>query len=160
PAIPALIAALKDKDRTVRSRAAQALWKIGPDAKAAGPALIDGLQDKQIADCNFAQALSGIGPAAMEAVPAPIKTLDGHDDELLQRWAAMALGEIGPDAKAAVPALLKASKDDHYPERDSVIYAIGKIGPDAKAAVPTLLRLMNVRDPLGSECTLADALGG
>ncbi|HLJ09931.1 MAG TPA: HEAT repeat domain-containing protein, partial [Planctomycetaceae bacterium] len=50
-------------------------------------------------------ALSGMGPAAEEAVPLLIRLL-ASDEEWAQRDAAEALGGIGPPAASAVPALL------------------------------------------------------
>ena len=46
--VPALIEALKDKDKDVRRDAAKALGIIGPTAKAAVPALIEMLKDKDV----------------------------------------------------------------------------------------------------------------
>lgn len=59
---------------------------------------------------SAAYAISGMGPAAVAAVPALIKALE--DPEATVRFpACIALREIGPDAKAAVPALTKALDD-------------------------------------------------
>ena len=47
-AVPALIIALKDKDKQVRGNAAVALGKVGPSAKDAVPALTVALKDKDV----------------------------------------------------------------------------------------------------------------
>ena len=46
-AVRPLAIALKDKDKWVRIKAALALWKIGPKAEKAVPALIEALRDKE-----------------------------------------------------------------------------------------------------------------
>src|SRR5215510_2655829 len=62
-----LIKQLRSQDASVRSSAASALWKIGPEAKEAVPALITALKDQ---DANVrisaASALGRIGPGAKE----------------------------------------------------------------------------------------------
>jgi HEAT repeat protein len=64
-AVPALIEALKDKDRNVRRAAALALGKIGPATKDAVPALIEALKDKEsYVRSAAAWALGKIGPEA------------------------------------------------------------------------------------------------
>jgi HEAT repeat protein len=62
---------LKDKDPSIRKNAAQALAHIGPEAKAAIPALTETLKDKDGSVRGFAaQALGNMGPEAKAAVPA------------------------------------------------------------------------------------------
>ncbi len=57
-----------------------------------------------------AYAISGMGPAATDAVPALIEAL--KDPEAAVRFpVCIALREIGPNAKAAVPALTEALDD-------------------------------------------------
>jgi len=62
-----LIDALKDQNEAVRTEAAHALEKIGPEAKTAVPALIEALKDE---DKNVRQeaanALGKIGPKARQ----------------------------------------------------------------------------------------------
>lgn len=84
PAVPALSEALKggagprrvrpgqnvpDGSALVRSKAAAALGRIGPDAKAAVPALVEALKDNSIRT-DAATALGEIGGAAKDALPA------------------------------------------------------------------------------------------
>jgi HEAT repeat protein len=98
------------KDREVRDFAVSALGGIGPDAKAAVPALTELLKDSdynETTDLLF--ALGCIGPEAKTAVPKIIALLDDHGDV---RFAALsALGGIGPNAKLAIPALTRLLED-------------------------------------------------
>jgi hypothetical protein len=68
--VPTLQRALSDRDAGVRARAAQALARIGPEAKDAVPALTSALTDT---DANVrrqaARALGQVGAAAESAIP-------------------------------------------------------------------------------------------
>ena len=164
PAVPALIASMKDSDPDVQSQAVDALNLIGPKAEEAVPALIDALKlhaRKQrgasfIVSSDAGSALASIGEPA---VPALIETL--KDEHVLVRFeAASALGTmyrrrmlgetrtrvIGPAAKQAVAALIDALKDDSSVPKEYLglvpqhaAKALGQIGPDATDAVPALI---------------------
>lgn len=60
PAVPALVEALRDEHKDVRSSAAYALGRIGPDAKAAVPALVEALKDEDEGVREAAKALKTI----------------------------------------------------------------------------------------------------
>jgi len=105
PVVPALVEALKYKNEDVRQLAAEALGKIGPEAKEAIPALIEALKDKNEQVRQYAAgALYSIGPEAKEAIPALIEALK---DKVVRQYAADALGSIGPEAKEATGPLLE-----------------------------------------------------
>ena len=75
-AIPALVDALQNPDPLLRRHAAQALARIGPEARDAVPDLIVALQDRdEEVRKNVARALGQIGPAAEAAVPALLEEL-------------------------------------------------------------------------------------
>ena len=57
--VPALIAALKDKETSVRISAALALHRIDPETKLAVPVLISALKDKDIGQRR--NAVSALG---------------------------------------------------------------------------------------------------
>jgi hypothetical protein len=76
PAVPALVEVLTDPSPVLRQRAAQALARIGPDARDAVPDLIVALQDRdEDVRKNVARALGQIGTEARAAVPALLDEL-------------------------------------------------------------------------------------
>ena len=84
-AVPALIIALQDQDRSVRSNSADALGKIGNDSKDAVPALMTTLRDK-------------IGKDAKDAVPELTEIFLDDDEYVYVRYQAIqALKQIGSD---------------------------------------------------------------
>ena len=125
-AIPFLSRALLDDDCDWKARL-NVVWvlsDIGPDAKAAVPALIKALEDDdESVRTAAARALGNIGPAAKEAVPSLILAL--RDDEWsIREDTAEALGKIGPAAKEAVPYLQKALHDPEEEVRASATKAL------------------------------------
>ncbi len=107
PAIPALTAALADKNLNVRYWAAKVLMGFGPEAKTAVPALV----------------------AALKTFPGGSPELEGparyYPD--VRSLAADALGAMGPAAKEAIPALKEASADKSPAVRESAAEAIKRI---------------------------------
>ena len=99
----ALIEALKDTEPWLFVVAADALAKIGPDAKAAVPALIEAVKDNvESVRSRAAYTLGKIGPEAKAAVPALIEVLK-DENENVRRNAAEALRIIGtPEAQKAL----------------------------------------------------------
>jgi HEAT repeat protein len=76
PALPALVATLRDPDHSVRAQAARALARMGPKAASAVPELIIALDDSnEEVRQGAARALGQIGADAEKAVPALIKAL-------------------------------------------------------------------------------------
>ena len=97
---------LGEKSGPNRSAAADALGKIGPEAKAAAPELAALLQDS---DSNVSEAaltaLAQIGTEAKLAVPVLTKLLKNEDRRVRLR-AFQALCTIGPTAREALPGLV------------------------------------------------------
>ena len=96
PALPALIAALKDSEPNVRGWSAQAIGEIGPNGKAAVPELITLLSNADEGSRNSACiALRGIGPAAKAALPALRNSLSDPSRDVRQ-FAELAIKSIQP----------------------------------------------------------------
>jgi HEAT repeat protein len=88
--VPGLLDALKDPEAIVRSSAADALRKIGPNA--AVPAFLNALKTTILSGWQ-AYALSEIGPSAAEAVPALLDVLK-DSAHIVRLHAADALASI------------------------------------------------------------------
>lgn len=119
------------KADTRRADAAGMLGEFGPSARAAGPALLQALQGRDLAvRAAAAGALGKIQTDPATVIPLLIKYLD---DEDLNSAAALALADYGPPAEAAVPKLIELSKLPDKDLRRAVTQALSKIQPAAAA---------------------------
>jgi HEAT repeat protein len=146
PAIPALAKALKNSDAKMRSNAAYVLGGIGAEAKTALPQLVPLLKDS---DANVrSDAASALGGIGAEAKTAlpQLVPLLKDSDAKVRRKAAYALGGIGAEAKTAQPQLVPLLKDSDAKVRRSAAYALGSIGAEAKTALPQLVPLLKDSD--------------
>src|SRR5262249_1161296 len=111
-AVPALAAALRDKDERVRGAAREALVRIGP--KSFG-ALVGVLRSPEEASRHVAlNALPRLAPAARKTLTQEqLTTLAAalKDESIAVRLDAAVLGRLGTDARAALPALFEAAGD-------------------------------------------------
>ncbi|OGS10446.1 MAG: hypothetical protein A2234_00800 [Elusimicrobia bacterium RIFOXYA2_FULL_58_8] len=141
-AVPPLIASLNRSvdnrdDEWFREEVVDALWKIGPSAKAAVPALINLFHHKKMDNLvpKAVRALANIGPeAALELV----KVINDKTSTV-REVAALALAKFG---ESYVPVLVDALKDEDSEVRGSAALALGRIGPGAKNAVPALIEVL------------------
>ncbi len=182
-AVPSLVAALKDKSSAVALTAAMALAQIdatraaaavplladsldvpgaavalaniGPDARAAVPALIAALKPRKDAanqEALRASARVALARIGMPAVPALIEALKDKREGVAP-LAGEALGWLLPPSKEAVPALRETLKNDRA---HAAVYAhaLGQLGSLARPAVPNLTDLLT--DPaVRSEAVVA-----
>jgi len=138
---------------TDRRYTADMLGYIGPEAKAAVPALVKALGDSDtgVLYC-VARALGKIGPEAKAAVPALVKTL-GDSDPIVRVNATWALGEIGPDAKDAVPALVKALDGaDAHAMRAAAALALGNMGSPTEEILSALIKALSDKEAVVRAC--------
>jgi HEAT repeat protein len=94
-------------------------------------------------------ALAEIGPAAREAVPALIETLQ-DPESFVSVWAAAALARVQPDNPEAIHALVAGTHDGIYFVRSLAAWHLGRLGPahpGIKSVVPELRELLNDSDP-------------
>ena len=118
---------LEDTNPITRLAAIHAVGKMGPDARAAIPVLVETIRQTRNHDrrilvaCN--NALLEMG---QEIVPYIIPLLKDDDWEM-RRGAAGTLGMLGPEAKDAVPALTKALNDPNPAVRMKAEEALKKI---------------------------------
>lgn len=128
---------LEDTDPVTRLSAIHAVGKIGPEAKAAVPALIETIRQtrnhdrKMLLACNVALLAMG-----KELVPYMIALL--KDDEWeMRRGAAWILGKAGPYAEDAVPALTKALEDPNPAVGTEAARSLKKIqGGNSESVTP------------------------
>jgi tRNA A-37 threonylcarbamoyl transferase component Bud32 len=143
PAVQNLLAAMQDPKS--RWMAVVAVGEMGSAAREAIPALIEALEDEDVAiRWDAAKALGKMGPAAAGAVPALAAVIHQQSDAIVRQYAVAALGRIGPPAKAAVPALIGALKERASHLDEQAGDALVSIGP---AAVPALIEAMKDDDP-------------
>jgi HEAT repeat protein/Tfp pilus assembly protein PilF len=145
PAVPALLALLKDTE-TVRYAAMSALVKIGGnDASASLDAALQDVSARvRLRAACFLwkrnQQPQEILPMVAEAVADTSADVRCHGLELL--------GEMGMDAVEAVPLLIKLLKDPDKSVRRAAAVALEKIGNGAQAALLALIESLDDDDPL------------
>ncbi|MXZ00554.1 hypothetical protein F4Y93_07875 [Candidatus Poribacteria bacterium] len=142
PAVPALIAALKDERENVRASAAYALGEMGPLAAEAVDGLIALLTDtSEEVRQHATSALGMIKVPASRTVPALVQVLEDPEDTDLAFFAAQALTRIGPDATEAIPALSEALMSESAYVRGFSSEALSRIGTvEALQALVPFLR--------------------
>ena len=152
PALDDLVAALADSDPVCRSDAAFAIASIGPEAKAAVPALEQVLGDESAeATVRYtaAYALGKMGSEAASAEPLLRKLVDSEDEQLATVcvWAVLKIkpGDK-PLVESAVPKLRNALQGEREMIRLEAAVALGEIGPPAASAVP-MLEMLAEDDP-------------
>ena len=149
-AVPRLVKALEREK--VRPKAAAIIARIGPAAKAAVPALIEALADKNPETCSEVLfALAAIGPDAAEAVPAITQALGAPDANVCYS-VCYALGKIGPAAESAKAELEKnLTGDDRFLCMASA-WALCHIDPKspetAAKVVPVLIEALGEPDAM------------
>jgi HEAT repeat protein len=175
-AVPVLAAILgSGGDAEARWRAADALGRLGADARGAGPELIRALDDpdphvktiaaqtleklaphvpeavsaliKAFPRVEAIRAVCRYGEKAAEAVPPLVGLLKNSDPPV--RWnAARALGKLQETAKSAIPDLVAAMGDPDKDVREHAAEALGDIGPAAADSVPALVKVLADPEPM------------
>jgi HEAT repeat protein len=175
PAVPALLEALKDKDRSLRIQVLYALNGATINDKRLLPTLIEVLKKDESVEMRQA-AVSLLPRFGEDALPHLKLALTDKDENL--RWmAANSLGQLGPAAKKAIPDLVQVAKRDasanvrayavqaiaqtgpesvdilveFLKEKDSsvrqiVVTVLGQFGARAKPAVPLLIEALKDKD--------------
>ncbi len=149
-----LIAKLKHPDAVVRGMSVRELAKIGPEARAAIPALIEALTDREWFDDReeristvAGQALYHIGLEAIPALTAAIAS----EESLASSEALDCLARFGPRARLSLDAIAKAlAVPDRYYHFDAA-KALSEIDPQGLVAVPILERFASTRGRKGDD---------
>jgi len=178
--MPALVAALRDKDERVRSAAAAALAYLRQAPDQSLPALLEMLASEQYR-LTAIRALGAMGRTAKEAVPPLVGILeDRKNDTAVRASAADALSRIDPtdgrviaaliqglqgdlllanrcqfalllSGPAAVRALAAASGDPGYKARGRAVEILARRGRAPGDVIPILARALNDADPAASK---------
>ncbi len=138
--VPALIDALEDKDPRVVRNAVEALAELGPKALQHVKDTLKNEKLRPLA-LSLIYRLGPDAEAAVPALIEALKEdAQEEDDVMFRREVQFALGAIGPKARAAVPALLNSLSADREEIRASACFALGKIGPGGAVAAVSRLR--------------------
>ena len=140
--VASLIRSLENPDPPKRSRAAEVLGEVGPDAKAAIPYLVKLLKDKDDGvRRNSAQAILQIGSLTQGDLPGLVVAIkDSNADVRVS--VISAIKQMGSEADVAVPALIEALHDPQTPVRIQAAKALGAMGGYAKGAIPALAKAL------------------
>ncbi|MGA9771981.1 MAG: HEAT repeat domain-containing protein [Blastocatellia bacterium] len=133
--IPALIAALKDKD--ARRKAARVLHNIGAPASAAIPTLVEAFKSCERDWSNVAAfTLWRLGPKGAQSLIEALK----HENIRVRDNAVMVIKEYSGEANLAVPALIEALKHNssHQLLRCEIAYTLAKIDIENEDVLDTL----------------------
>jgi len=143
PKVRELIEALGSNEWRQREEAANNIWAMGIEAKAAIPFLIERLEDEEWHIRKAAaSALSRMGPEASPAVPSLTKAITDEEWQV-RRPAAEALAAIGPASEPAISNLIIALDDEEWHVRKVAAQALAAIGPASNPAVPKLNEALN-----------------
>jgi hypothetical protein len=127
--VPSLIDVFSnDPSPEVRYITANVLGYIGPDARAAGPALLAATKDTDpMVRNNSLCALSRVLHDPQLTIPVLIAALD-DTESIVRENAAIGLGRCGQQAKAGVPALVRTLAINN-----AAADALKQIDPEAAA---------------------------
>jgi HEAT repeat protein len=129
------IRALRDDDVGIRGQATIALEKLGPGAKAAVPALIEALKDKEwVIRSTAASALRSVGKDAVLQLRQALK----RKQELVRIGAACVLAETAFSLRSSV---LPSADNDYVEIRKESAAAMALMSQVTKEAVPILIEV-------------------
>jgi HEAT repeat protein len=178
-AVGALALALKDKNTGTIAAAADALRRMGKDAREAQPELQALLANKKAeasARTVAAFTLGTFGGDAREALPTFKEVLQDASAPLpVRKQVAESIGKLGRDGAEAAPLLgivllekgllEKALAEKDTPEREAArqlrlmaVTVLDQMGPDGKSALPALIEGARDRD-LFVRCLALHAIG-
>ena len=137
-----------DWKESYRSLAQGALAELGPEAKAAIPALIQMLGTKGPTTNDFSP-IAGTAYLLLPkmAPPSIAPLIDSLSSTDLQVYAlaAGALGEIGPQASAAIPVIQTRLADTNAMIRIGAARVLGQLGADPTVFMPSVVE--SLREP-------------
>lgn len=151
--VPALTRALADADLKVRTAAAKALGRFGPEAASAAEALAAAATNSShpyFLRLAATVSLGRVGPGAGETAAELLANLQAPQ-AIVRAATATALGRIASGPSVSVPALVAALGDEDAYVRQNASRAIAAFGPAASAHPQTLRALIvALTDPMES----------
>jgi HEAT repeat protein len=119
-----------------RQRALVGLAYLGPEAKAALPAveklMNDPTKSVQATSARTRWKITGETEKSVEILIPLLPTME-HGVEAMD-----VLAEMESAAKTAVPALIQQTRSPEAPSRESAVYTLAAIGAAARSAIPDL----------------------
>ncbi len=156
--LPALIAALADRDRRVRATSAFCLWTLREQAEPARVALTAALEDLdeevRLKAAATLMAKAPRNPKAKAILVAALEALETTKRDLGTSAVAIAfygdvLKHLGPEAVPAIHLLIEAGLGfpgrNAPPQRAAATQALINLGP---VAVPELIRTLQGNNPV------------
>jgi HEAT repeat protein len=138
---PALIVALKDRQRELRFAAVHSLGQLGVYGRGAAPALLTALTTRDPKyQAKIALTLAAIGPTSPELLDALIRLLKS-ESSLVKAAALRALGCLGHHAEGALKEIGEALTDSDEAVVLEAINALQFFGARASNLRPTLKTL-------------------
>ena len=163
-AVPTLLRALKDEDKSVRFQAALVISHIEQTkAKETLPVLLFFLKDED-RDIRFNAAfgIGKFGKHAEDAFPELLEALN-DPDRVVRAAVTSSIGDVGIANKNVIDALIGVLKDKNaVGYRNRAARSLGQFGPQAKYAVPDLLaslKSLQNEDDFLARCSIIEALG-
>jgi len=142
PKVRELVESLGSDEWRQREEAANEIWTMGLEARAAIPSLIDRLKDEQWHVRKAAAiALTSMGVEAKPAVHSLIAALDDEEWHV-RKPAAQALAAIGQASRPAVSSLIEALNDEEWHVRKPAAEALAAIGQASKPAISHLIEAL------------------
>ena len=156
-AVPALAAALKDKDASVRADSAKALREMGEAAADAKPELQEALLDSDGMTVWYAaSALHGMGVVRTDLMPAYRRLLQDPSCDM-RTSAALAAREYATVAEL-LPVALACRRDKDVKVSTKAIQLMGSL-MKVKAAVPALVEVLSASPTMDLREQAARSLG-
>ena len=139
----ALADGLGAPEASVRMAAAWALERLGPGARSADPALLEGLRGDPEPGVRAAaaRALGALEPAGAPVVPVLLEALD-DPHEAVRHAAARALSDPRL-SDADIPRLARALQSDDPYVVGFAAWRLGNLGERARPAVPALVETLD-----------------
>jgi HEAT repeat protein len=132
--------ALEKEDHDSWGHTSMSLGMIGPEAREAAPAIVDGYLAAKGDGCEVRRALRLLGADAAPALKKMLETSEYAGDAL----EAVAAG--GPDFKGLLPEVKKALHSEDSAVRASALAALTGIDGDGRAAAPALIEALRDTD--------------